>query len=219
MRLVLFDCDGTLADSQNSIVRAMDQAFNAVALPPPGRARTLSIVGLSLPQAIHTLAPDQPTDVLVRIAEGYRAAAQRIRLAEAEDPLYAGADTAVRDLAARADVVLGMATGKSMKGVHRLIAHHRWDGFFSTLQTADNNPSKPHPGMIQQALRETGTEAAQAVMIGDTTYDMEMARAAGVRAIAVTWGYHPVGDLKAAGAHDVVETFDALLKLLADDGA
>jgi phosphoglycolate phosphatase len=214
MRLVLFDCDGTLADSQDSIARAMDEAFTAAGRVPPGRAKTLSIVGLSLPQAIHALAPKEPTDIQVRLAEGYRAAAQRIRLAVAEDPLFDGADAAVRALAARDDLVLGMATGKSLKGVHRLIAHHGWDGFFSTLQTADDNPSKPHPGMIERALTETGAEARAAVMIGDTTFDMEMARAAGVRAIAVTWGYHPVADLRAAGAEVVVADFRALMAAL-----
>jgi phosphoglycolate phosphatase len=211
MRLVLFDCDGTLADSQDSIARAMDEAFKAADRPAPGRARTLSIVGLSLPQAIHALAPEETTDVQVRIAESYRAAAQRIRLTLAEDPLFAGADAAVRALAASDDMLLGMATGKSLRGVHRLIAHHGWEGFFSTLQTADGNPSKPHPGMIERALSETGAEAANTVMIGDTTFDMEMARAAGVRAIAVSWGYHPVADLRAAGAQTVVDDFAALL--------
>lgn len=214
MKLILFDCDGTLADSQNSIAQAMTDAFVAAGVEPPSRARTLSIVGLSLPQALAILAPDVPTEMHVRLAEGYRAAAQRIRLAQAEDPLYPGVDTSIRQLSRRDDVVLGMATGKSLRGVHRLIAHHKWDGFFATLQTADDNPSKPHPGMIERALRETDTTAAAAVMIGDTTYDMEMARAAGVRALAVTWGYHPVAELRAAGADAVAEDFDDLMRLL-----
>jgi phosphoglycolate phosphatase len=213
--LILFDCDGTLADSQNSIAQAMDEAFRAVQLAPPGRAKTLSIVGLSLPQAIAALAPREPVAQQVRIAEGYRAAAQRIRLAHAEDPLFEGADAAVRALAQRDDLTLGMATGKSLKGVHRLIAHHQWDGFFSTLQTADGNPSKPHPGMIERAMAETGASPETTVMIGDTSFDMEMARAAGVRAIAVSWGYHPVADLRAAGAHDIVDDFAGLMKLIA----
>lgn len=212
MKLVLFDCDGTLADSQNAIAAAMDAAFEAERLPPPGRARTLSIVGLSLPEAITALTPELDLAVRVRLAEGYRAAAQRIRLAHAEDPLFPGADAAIRALAARDDVVLGVATGKSLRGLHRLIAHYNWTGVFATLQTADDNPSKPHPGMITRALSETGCAPERAVMIGDTSFDMSMARAAGVRAVGVSWGYHPVSALQEAGADTIVESFDDLLR-------
>ena len=214
MKLILFDCDGTLVDSQNAIAAAMDDAFGAQRLAAPSRARTLSIVGLSLPEAIAKLAPTEAVETQVRLAEGYRAAAQRIRLAHAEDPLFPGADQAVRVLAARAGTLLGTATGKSRRGVERLIAHQRWEGLFATLQTADDNPSKPDPGMILRAIAETGAAAVDTVMIGDTTFDMEMARAAGVRAIAVSWGYHPVSDLRSAGADVVVDTFEQLVAQL-----
>jgi phosphoglycolate phosphatase len=215
MRLILFDCDGTIADSQHSIVTAMERAFVAVGLPPPGRHRTIAIVGLSLPEAMAVLAPDAEPAVRVRLAEAYRTAAQAIRAAVAEDPLYPGADATLRALAARPDTLIGLATGKSLRGVHRLIAHYAWRGLFSTLQTADDNPSKPHPGMIHAALRETGADAADAIMIGDTTFDIEMARAAGVRAIGVAWGYHPASELTRSGASIVAADYADLGRLLA----
>ncbi len=215
MKLVLFDCDGTLADSQNAIVAAMHSAFETERLQPPDRACTLSIVGLSLPEAIAVLAPEHGTEVWVRLAEEYRAAAQRFRMAHAEDPLFPGCDAMLRGLAARDDVVLGIATGKSLRGVHRLIAHYGWAGMFATLQTADDNPSKPHPEMILRALRETGCEAPDAVMIGDTSFDMIMARAAHVRPIGVSWGYHPISDLREAGCETIVDSFGELQQLLA----
>jgi phosphoglycolate phosphatase len=214
MKLVLFDCDGTLADSQGSITRAMDEAFVKAGLTPPGRLRTRQIVGLSVPEAIRALAPNAVPDQQILIATEFRAAAQRIRLMTAEDPLFDGADVTVRAFAGRNDLVLGLATGKSRRGVDRLLAHHSWESCFATLQTADGNPSKPHPGMIDAACAETGLSAADTIMIGDTTYDIEMARAAGARAIGVAWGYHPVEALRQAGAETIVPDFAALRTLI-----
>lgn len=215
MTLVLFDCDGTIVDSQATIVRAMTEAFAAVDRPAPVRHRILSIVGLSLPRAVSVLAPDATEDQCVALADLYRAAAQKIRLETAEDPLYDGADEAIRRLGRIDDLALGIATGKSMRGVRRLLAHYRWQDHFSTLQTADDNPSKPHPGMVERAIAETGTEPDLTVMIGDTTFDMEMARAARVRPIGVTWGYHDADLLRRAGAEVIVESYAELLSVLA----
>jgi phosphoglycolate phosphatase len=215
MNLILFDCDGTLADSQNAICAAMDAAFVAHDLRPPGRARTLTIVGLSLPEAFAALEPDQSAAVRQLLAESYRAAAQRLRVAHTEDPLFEGADATVRGLARRADVKIGMATGKSARGVDRMIAHHGWQNMFQSLQTADGNPSKPHPAMIERAMADTGAARDETVMIGDTTFDMDMAAAAGVRSIGVAWGYHPVDALRSAGAGIIVETFAELDAVLA----
>jgi phosphoglycolate phosphatase len=213
MRLIVFDCDGTLADSQAVIVTAMDHAFAAAGLDPPGRARTLSIVGLSLPEAMRALIPEATPDMHVRLAQAYRDATHRLRLISAAEPLYPGADRAVRMLAAQTDTRLGIATGKSRRGLDRLIAHHGWGDLFVTLQTADDNPSKPDPTMLRRAMAEAGVAAADCIMIGDTSYDIEMAVAAGVEAIGVAWGFHPVGDLEAAGARHIVPDFAALLRL------
>lgn len=126
------------------------------------------------------------------------------------DPLFPGAAEALARLAGRPGLQLAIATGKSQRGIARLLDHFGWRGLFASIQTADDAPSKPHPGMVLQALAETGVPAEAAVMIGDTTFDVEMARAAGVRALGVAWGYHPPQALLAAGAERILAHFDEL---------
>ena len=213
--LVIFDCDGTLVDSQNAIVASMDFAFRAHGLEPPARADILSIVGLSLPRAVEALMPAHPVSLAAQVAETYKTGFGVTILDEAKrDPLFAGADLIIEKLAAGPDVMLGIATGKSLRGVHRLLDREDWRAHFATIQTADNAPSKPDPGMILQAMAETGAEPATTIMIGDTTYDIDMARAAGVHAIGVAWGYHPVAALVTSGAHAIVEDFTDLLRVV-----
>ncbi|AXS40859.1 HAD-IA family hydrolase [Breoghania sp. L-A4] len=211
MYLVIFDCDGTLIDSQNTIVSGMDVAFRSQGLTPPDRARCLSIVGLSLEVAIRTLCTPEDAHLAGVMADAYRDA----KVAEREaggafDPLYPGAKEAVDLLHARDDVLLGVATGKAYRGVVHMVEMHGLHDRFVTIQTADRAPSKPHPGMILQALEETGAEAARTVMIGDTSYDMEMARSAGVSALGVSWGYHARPLLEGAGAHAIIDNFSEL---------
>lgn len=210
MKLILFDVDGTLIDSQQMICAAMQMAYDhhQIACPPPAELR--AIIGLSLDDAFRRLAgdADHPIDSL---ATRYKEAFFTLRAAGTETaPLYPGAREALQALAQRPDVVLGIATGKSRRGVAAMLDQHALQGLFATVQTADTSPSKPHPGMVLEAMRETGIAPDKTVVIGDTAFDMEMARAAEASAIGVAWGYHPVADLHAAGAHHVVETFDAL---------
>jgi phosphoglycolate phosphatase len=216
-RLVIFDCDGTIVDSQHMIVAAMEMAFGDAGLAPPSRLAVLSVVGLSLPQAVQQLIPDRDPLLVHRIAETYKGAFGGLRkLPEHQEPLYPGMREALAALRARDDIVLGIATGKSRRGVAQLLEREGWHGHFVTIQTADTNPSKPHPSMILEAMAEAGAEARSTVMIGDTTFDIEMARAAPVGAIGVAWGYHPVASLEEAGAHVVAETADALPRLVAE---
>jgi phosphoglycolate phosphatase len=204
-KLIIFDCDGTLVDSQNAIVAAMDFAFDNLGLTPPARAETLSVVGLSLPEAFAVLAPGESEATRAALAERYRSDFPRARAEAARhDPLFPGIGNVITTLAQRSDVVMGVATGKSKRGVKRLFDQESWHGAFRTIQTADDNPSKPHPGMILRAMAETGNAPETTVMIGDTTYDIEMARAAHVGAIGVAWGYHPSIRLMESGAHRVV---------------
>lgn len=208
-KLVIFDVDGTLIDSQAHIVGAMNAAFDAVGLPRPARAETLSIVGLSLPVAMGVLAPEHP-DKGAALVEAYKDSFMTKREGGAVSPLYPGARAVLDALSARDDTILAIATGKSRRGLRHVLAQHDLAGYFLTMQVADDHPSKPHPSMIETCLRETGIDASAAAIIGDTRFDMEMGVAAGVRAIGVAWGYHPVAELHAAGAEQVLSHFDEL---------
>ena len=209
MKLVIFDVDGTLSDSQHQICAAMDWGFAQLGLPVPPRSAILSIVGLSLPEAVAQLVPQESAATQARIVEFYKDSYKTRRIAEPA-PLFAGARDCLDRLAGREDLLLGVATGKSRRGLEALIEHHGLSGYFITRQVADDHPSKPHPSMLFTALAEGGVEARDAVMIGDTTYDIEMGRAAGLATIGVGWGYHPVEELVEAGADRIVADFAAL---------
>jgi phosphoglycolate phosphatase len=211
VKLVIFDCDGTIVDSQSGIVLSMNHAFETLKLKPPTRAETLAVVGLSLPEAFSALAPNIDYEIRRELAEHYKSAFRDMNRDPAEhEVLFPGAKEVITALAARDGVVLGIATGKSKRGVDRLLVREGWQGHFVTVQTADDHPSKPHPSMIQKAVAETGAAISNTVMIGDTTYDIEMARAAGAGAIGVTWGYHLRSELLDAGAHIIIDDYAAL---------
>ncbi len=211
VRLALFDCDGTLVDGQAGVCNAMDAAFADAGLPLPDRHLVRRIVGLSLPQAIRSLAPDtsdvQQAEIDMAYRSHFRAARESGALVE---PLYDGIAALVEALAADG-WTLGVATGKSMRGLEHCLATHSLTRHFATLQTADQHPSKPHPAMVHAALAESGTQPEACVMIGDTAFDMAMASAAGVRALGVNWGYHTRQELFEAGA-EAVATSPAHLK-------
>ena len=207
MHLVLFDVDGTLVDSQHMIVAAMDRAFAEVGRAAPTRAATLSVVGLSLDEAMERLLGDAAEAGVVRaLGEAYKASYFDLRQDGSEqEPLYPGVREMLDALAARDDVVLGLATGKSHRGIRAVLDLHDLHGRFVTTQCADDHPSKPHPAMVLAALAETGVEAERAAIVGDTVFDVEMGRAAGILAIGVAWGYHPADRLAAAGAETVLD--------------
>lgn len=212
--LIVFDVDGTLIDSQANIILAMRDAFGRHTMPVPDPHRVRRIVGLSLVEAMQVLVPGGETALHQSLAEDYKTAFHRLRDAGmVDEPLYPGARAAVEALA-EAGLKLGIATGKSDRGLAKCLQVHQLTHHFLTLQTADRHPSKPHPSMLQQAMAEAGVTPGETVMIGDTVYDMDMAAAAGVRSIGVTWGYHDGPELAEAGASAVLETYPALVDLI-----
>lgn len=190
----------------------MAAAFAGAGLPSPSRAEILSIVGLSLPLAMAELAGEQPADVQAVLVEGYKSAYKSARLAAGagHSPLYPGAAEVLAELNAVPEYLLGVATGKSQRGLDALIEAHELRCFV-TRQCADHHPSKPHPSMVLRAMAETGVRPEDTVMIGDTSFDIDMGRAAGVRTIAVDWGFHPAERL---GADHIIKSFGELAPLL-----
>ncbi|MEP5152285.1 HAD-IA family hydrolase [Planktotalea sp.] len=211
LRAVIFDVDGTLVDSQADIVGAMEAAFVAEGLDAPSKDAILSTVGLSLDVALPILAPDQSEEICTRMVQGYKDAYMELRRAqgaEISSPLYDGARAALERLKAQDELLLGVATGKSRRGLDKLIEAHALEGYFLTRQVADDHPSKPNPSMLFQAMRDLGVDTKDSVMIGDTSFDKDMAQSAGLHFIGVTWGYHDKARL--AGADVLIDRFDQL---------
>ena len=219
MRLIVFDMDGTLIDTQALISEHMGAAFASLGMPAPTPVQVRNIIGLSLPVAVGRLAGTEDVDLIEGLVGQYKALYKASLEHDIDrEPLYPGAREALERLKAEPETILGVATGKGLAGVTRILGNHGIGGHFVTLQTPDHNPSKPHPGMLLRAMAETGAEPSSTVMVGDTTYDMELARAAGCRAVGVSWGYHDPQSLLAAGAgaliHDYSELDAAIIRVL-----
>lgn len=216
LALVLFDCDGTLVDGLHAVLSGMHAAFDAHEVPRVSDATIRSGIGLSLTVLVPQLLPEERRGeageliaTFKNIFRANREAGQKV------DPFYEGAQDCVRSLIDVDHFLLGIATGKGMPAVELMLEQEGWEPHFHTIQTADNAPSKPHPGMIEQALSETGVDKRRCVMIGDTSFDMQMAGSAGVHAIGVGWGYHEHEFLMDHGAKSVVGTFEELNREIA----
>ena len=200
-RLAIFDCDGTLVDGQANVCLAMERCFAAAGLDPPSREASRRVVGLSMVEAMRALLPEAQPALHAELAESYKSEFHKMRLEGlVDEPLYEGMAELLASLE-EDGWLLGVATGKSDRGLGLCLDCHGLTKRFVTLQTADRHPSKPHPSMIEQAMAEAGASPETTIMIGDTSFDMAMARAAWVTAIGVTWGYHEAGELRRAGAH------------------
>lgn len=213
-RLAVFDCDGTLVDGQAYVCDTMEQAFLDAGLPAPDRNEVRRTVGLSLPVAIRRLAPEIDDKLNAHLVQSYKQGFfDRRQEGLVHEPLYEGMASLLHRLHSDG-WLLAVATGKSDRGLNNCLASHGLTDLFISLQTSDRHPSKPHPAMLEAAIFEAGVAADQAVMIGDTTFDMVMARDANVRALGVAWGYHTPQELSEAGALAVASDMGELEALL-----
>lgn len=219
LRLAIFDFDGTLMDSQGHIIAGMRAAFKAAGRPEPEAAAIRRVIGLGLAPAVQGVDPtisdaeaDQIGHSFISYFDEDRAAGR----GEKEAPLFTGAKELLYALAPSA-LILAIATGKGRRGLDLALSAHDIGHCFTVTQTANDAPSKPHPGMVENCLSQTGVEAGEAVVIGDTVFDMEMARHAGVAAIGVDWGYHEGDELMAAGVKALARDFEELRRLLGED--
>ena len=214
LRLAVFDCDGTLVDSQHSIVKAMLLALDSHGLDLPQAGHITRMVGLPLEEAISRLIPDADAGFCAELSETYKKSFFKMRQdGMVEEPLFPGIIETLERLK-QEGWLLGIATGKAHRGLVATLAKHNILDQFITCQTADSAHGKPHPDMMLKAMAETGTDPSNAIMIGDTTYDVEMAISAGARAVGVGWGYHEKNELLEAGAHEVADDADELVATL-----
>jgi phosphoglycolate phosphatase len=210
LKLAVWDIDGTLVDSREVIFAAAKTVFALMDLPPPDYEAVRQIVGLSLAEGLRELLPVMPPQALDRAVAGYKEAFQDMhRQPGFTEPLYEGAAQTL-DRLRRDGWLIAMATGKSRRGVETIMKMHGWADLFDSTHCADDGPGKPHPAMLLEAMRVLGCGPDQTIMIGDTAHDMRMAKAAGVYAQGVSWGFHTAEEVLAGGADDVVHDFPSL---------
>lgn len=210
IRLAVFDCDGTLVDSQHNIIAAMTAAFRAQGLADPSPSAVRGVVGLHLSEAVGRLLPASRAESEPAVSQSYIDAYRTLReRPDHEEPLYPGALRTLEALE-RAGVILAIATGKGRRGLEVTLDRHGLRNRFVVLKTADDGPGKPDPSILLDAIAETGSEPGLTAMIGDTVYDVKMARAARTYAVGVAWGYHAPSDLHAAGAHHIADDFEEI---------
>jgi len=204
-RLAIFDCDGTLVDSGATIYAALSETLrqNGIEVPPPNVCRR--VIGLSLVEAMAGLVPDATEAGHVALAEDYKRSFMALRQAgRVEEPLYDGV-LELLDRLEQEGWLLAVATGKSDRGLKHCLEQHGIHARFVSLQTADRHPSKPHPSMVLHAIADAGAAAETTFVVGDTSFDMAMAAAAGAAPIGAGWGYHEHEELIETGAIAVAD--------------
>lgn len=206
--IVIFDWDGTLCDSVEQIVAAMQDAARELALDVPAPQAVRNIVGLGLPQAVLMLFPALDEQAGIALTEAY--SRHYVNSDQGPAPLFNGALDTLQDLRNRG-FELAVATGKSRRGLNRVLSGLGLGDFFEATRCADETRSKPHPLMLEEIMRERGKAATEVVVVGDTEYDLEMARNAGAASIGVSFGVH---DNERLNRHQPLAIVDELPQLL-----
>jgi len=210
LSLIIFDCDGTIVDSQATIIEIVKQTFITHNCKPPSHEKIRDGIGLELSKGLEKLLPNDHNVDVNLLCKTYRELSQVNRLNNNfQDPLYPNAKKVIVKLA-DTNFLLGIATGKSRSGLDFVLKNENIDDLFITKQTSDSAAGKPNPEMIYNSIRDTGVDISDVFMIGDTTYDMEMAKNAQVTGIGVSWGYHKKDALKNAGAKYIFDNFTEL---------
>lgn len=206
----IFDIDGTLVDSRAIITSCMDAAFIDAGFCAPGYEKTRRVIGLSLGAGLKYLAPAADEATRSRILDSYRDAFFTRRSDPAlASPLYDGAADLLTQLV-EVGWTLGIATGKSRRGLDAMIEQFGWKNHFAAHFCADDGPGKPHPHMVLENIRVVGADPNRTVVIGDSEHDMAMAVAAGTSAIGVDWGFGTRDEMLAAGAMSVCASMGEL---------
>lgn len=199
--LLIFDWDGTLMDSAGDIVEAIQQSIAAMKLPARDDEQVRRMIGLGLEDAFSRLFPEIEHEALMAVANEYR------KLFGARPRVYgqafAGVEQTLDSLAAQG-YQLAVATGKSRRGLDKALATNAWEARFVATRCADETAGKPDPKMLTELLQELNVPVQRALMIGDTSYDMDMATRIGMDAVAVAWGVHQPQELLDAGAATVL---------------
>jgi phosphoglycolate phosphatase len=215
LRLAVFDVDGTLLDSAHSIVEGVRACWDACGFPEPDEAAVRRVIGLPWEESIQALLPGSGAEEVAKVKAYHDEVARGIRpRPPREQVLFPGAAETLAAFETEG-YLLSIITSRSHGRLVELLEGHGIARHFVTLRTVDHGPGKPAPDLMYQTLAETGADARETVMIGDTTFDVQMARNAGTSAIGVSWGVHERDELHGAGAHHVAETFTELLPVTA----
>ena len=217
LRLALFDCDGTLVDSAFAIQRAMVQVFEKFSYKEPDFDETKLVIGLSLDHAIARLLGRPVDDEILEMVTAYKQifAKNRGDISFTE-PLFPGISEMLTALESKDDVLLGVVTGKSRLGIDKILEAYKLHCFV-TIKTADECPSKPDPTMVIESCKQTGVFPENTFVIGDSIFDMQMAKLAHAKAIGVFWGYNMPEALKEAGADKLVREPKDIIPIFESD--
>jgi phosphoglycolate phosphatase len=211
--LIIFDWDGTLMDSTARIVSSLQQSAISAGLKMPSAEQAKQVIGLGLQEGFAVLFPEADKKDAELVAEHYRH--EFVYLNTTAHDLFTGVIEWLED-ARRNQLLMAVATGKSRAGLDRELTKHSMHHHFVTTRCADECFSKPHPQMINEILNETGMDPEQAIMIGDTTFDLDMANAAGVDSLGLIQGAHSKDQLLSSAPIAIVDSFNDAASWLND---